>query len=157
MAIELEIQDVSAYPDKPEATELQGWAEAACADLAGLLGLVVRIVDEADSQALNLEYRGKDRPTNVLSFPFEAPPGIPAELLEPQLGDLVICAPVVAREAKDQGKSLTAHWAHILIHGVLHLRGYDHIQEAEAEAMEKLEVRILADLGFADPYGDDAE
>lgn len=152
MAIELVIQDVSACPDKPEAAELHGWAEAACADLAGPLGLLVRIVDEADSQALNLGYRGKDRPTNVLSFPFEVPPGIPADLLEPQLGDLVICAPVVAREAKDQGKSLQAHWAHILIHGILHLRGHDHIQEAEAEAMEALEVRMLADLGFADPY-----
>jgi probable rRNA maturation factor len=154
MAIELVIQDVSACPDKPEAAELQGWADTACADLNGTMELLVRIVDEAESQALNLEYRGKDRPTNVLSFPFEVPPGIPADLLEPQLGDLVICAPVVVREAKDQGKSLQAHWAHILIHGVLHLRGHDHIQEAEAEAMEALEVRMLADLGFADPYGD---
>lgn len=152
MAIELEIQDVSAYPDKPEATELQGWAEAACADLAGLLGLVVRIVDEADSQALNLEYRGKDRPTNVLSFPFEAPPGIPAELLEPQLGDLVICAPVVAREAAEQGKTAAAHWAHMTVHGCLHLLGYDHIEPAEAEIMETLEKDVLSALGYADPY-----
>lgn len=160
MAIELVLQNVLSHPDPlpggegalPSETELQRWAEAACAGLEGDHELLVRIVGEAESQALNSEYRAKDSPTNVLSFPFEPPEGIPEELLEPSLGDLVICAPMLAREAKEQGKALDAHWAHILIHGILHLRGHDHIEEAEAEAMERLEVEILAGLGFANPY-----
>lgn len=110
--------------------------------------LTVRIVDEPESQALNAEYRGKDKPTNVLSFPFEVPEFVPLQLL----GDLVICAPVVEREAKEQGKSLEAHWAHMIIHGTLHLQGYDHISESEAEEMESLEINILNNLGFNNPY-----
>ena len=115
--------------------------------------MTVRIVDEAESNELNLTYRGKDKPTNVLSFPFEAPPGL--EL--PLLGDLVICRQVVEREAQEQGKPLMAHWAHMVVHGSLHLLGYDHIEDEEAEEMEALERDIMQELGFADPYQSDEE
>jgi probable rRNA maturation factor len=108
----------------------------------------VRIVDTEEGQALNLQYRGRDYATNVLSFPVELPPGVNL----PLIGDLVICAPVVAREAAEQGKKPADHWAHLTIHGTLHLLGYDHIDEAEAETMEALETRVLAGLGIADPY-----
>lgn len=110
--------------------------------------LTLRIVDAAESRELNSTYRGKDKPTNVLSFPFEGPEDIPLALL----GDLVICAPVVQQEAAEQNKAITAHWAHMVIHGTLHLLGYDHIEEQQAQQMEALEVQILASLGFADPY-----
>lgn len=110
--------------------------------------LTVRFVDAGESQALNRDYRGKDRPTNVLSFPFDAPAGI--EL--PLLGDLVICHAVVAREASEQDKSLIAHYAHMVVHGTLHLLGYDHIEESEAERMERLECEILTRFGIDDPY-----
>jgi probable rRNA maturation factor len=108
----------------------------------------VRITDEAEIRELNATYRGKDYATNVLSFPFEAPPGVDI----PLLGDIVVCAAVVAREAAEQEKPLQAHWAHMVIHGTLHLLGYDHIEEADAEEMEGLEIRLLADLGYANPY-----
>lgn len=110
--------------------------------------MTIRIVDEEESQTLNREYRGKDYPTNVLSFPFEVPEGI--EL--PLLGDLVICRQVMEREAKEQKISLASHWAHLAVHGTLHLLGYDHIEEAEAEEMEGLETKIMQKLGFEDPY-----
>ena len=110
--------------------------------------MTIRIVDEEESQTLNREYRGKDYPTNVLSFPFEVPEGI--EL--PLLGDLVICRQVMEREAKEQQISLSSHWAHLAVHGTLHLLGYDHIEEAEAEEMEGLETQIMQKLGFEDPY-----
>ena len=110
--------------------------------------MTIRIVDEEESQTLNREYRGKDYPTTVLSFPFEVPEGI--EL--PLLGDLVICRQVMEREAKEQQISLASHWAHLAVHGTLHLLGYDHIEEAEAEEMEGLETQIMQKLGFEDPY-----
>ena len=110
--------------------------------------MTIRIVDEEESQTLNREYRGKDYPTNVLSFPFEVPEGI--EL--PLLGDLVICRQVMEREAKEQQISFASHWAHLAVHGTLHLLGYDHIEEAEAEEMEGLETQIMQKLGFEDPY-----
>ena len=110
--------------------------------------MTIRIVDEEESQTLNREYRGKDYPTHVLSFPFEVPEGI--EL--PLLGDLVICRQVMEREAKEQQISLASHWAHLAVHGTLHLLGYDHIEEAEAEEMEGLETKIMQKLGFEDPY-----
>ena len=113
--------------------------------------LTIRIVDEAESQELNHEYRGKDKPTNVLSFPFEAPAHVPI----PLLGDLIVCKQVVEHEAVEQGKTLTAHWAHMIIHGCLHLLGYDHIEDEEAEEMEGIEKVIMKDLGFGDPYKDD--
>ena len=110
--------------------------------------MTIRIVDEEESQTLNREYRGKDYPTNVLSFPFEVPEGI--EL--PLLGDLVICRQVMECEAKEQQISLASHWAHLAVQGTLHLLGYDHIEEAEAEEMEGLETKIMQKLGFEDPY-----
>ncbi|HAV46159.1 rRNA maturation RNase YbeY [Halomonas aquamarina] len=112
------------------------------------LELTIRFVDEEESQALNRDYREKDKPTNVLSFPFENPPGITL----PLLGDLIICHAVVAREAEEQQKPLAHHYAHIVVHGTLHLMGYDHIEEQEAEEMEQLERELLATLNIPDPY-----
>lgn len=115
--------------------------------------LTIRIVSSEESQALNRDYRSKDKPTNVLSFEFEQPPGL-VEMGEsiPYLGDLVICADVVAQEALQQNKSLESHWAHMIVHGALHLQGYDHINEQEALEMEALEVKIMVGLGYANPY-----
>ncbi|WP_373098923.1 MULTISPECIES: rRNA maturation RNase YbeY [Pasteurellaceae] len=132
----------------PSAAQIQQWASAAVRAEHSVPEITVRIVDEAESHQLNLTYRGKDRPTNVLSFPFECPP----QVALPLLGDLVICRQVVEREAQQQGKPLTAHWAHMVVHGSLHLLGYDHIDDDEAEEMEKLETEIMGALGFADPY-----
>jgi len=143
----LELQIATRTPDLPPAEDFETWARTALGD-EPRRSLVIRIVDEAESRRLNRDYRGKDRPTNVLSFPFEAPPGVPDE----HLGDLVICAPVVRREAKEQGKVEARHWAHMVIHGVLHLRGHDHQHDAEAEIMENLERQLLAGLGLPDPY-----
>jgi probable rRNA maturation factor len=117
--------------------------------------MTVRIVSPDESQELNREYREIDKPTNVLSFEFEQPPGlvdIGEEL--PYLGDLVICADVVRKEAGEQNKSLESHWAHMIVHGSLHLQGYDHIDETEAEEMEALEIEILNSLGYDNPYSD---
>lgn len=133
----------------PSVAELRRWAYAALAGRVERGELVVRIVGEAESAELNHDYRGKSGPTNVLSFPFEPPPGIPS----PVLGDLIICAPVVRKEAREQGKSARAHWAHMVIHGCLHLLGYDHQHDEEAEQMEALEVAVLEQLGIGDPYG----
>lgn len=110
--------------------------------------ITIRIVDEAESHELNLTYRGKDKPTNVLSFPFEVPEGIEI----PLLGDLVICRQVMEKEAKEQQISEESHWAHLSVHGTLHLLGYDHIEEAEAVEMESLETEIMIALGYEDPY-----
>ena len=114
--------------------------------------VAIQLVDAAEGQAMNRQYRGKDYATNVLSFPADLPEGLPEDFDFPQLGDLVICAPVVAREAAEQGKALGDHYAPLTIHGVLHLLGFDHVEEAEAEEMEALERQILASLGIADPY-----
>lgn len=135
----------------PAEADFQRWLEAAVLPFQEEAEVTIRLVDEAESHELNLTYRGKDRPTNVLSFPFECPPGI--EL--PLLGDLIICRQVVEREAAEQGKTLSAHWAHMVVHGSLHLLGYDHIEEEEADEMEALEKEFMATLGFPDPYQDD--
>ncbi|WP_058911694.1 rRNA maturation RNase YbeY [Entomohabitans teleogrylli] len=132
----------------PEERQFQAWLDAAVAPFQEQAEVTVRLVDEAESHDLNLTYRGKDKSTNVLSFPFEAPPGI--EL--PLLGDLVICRQVVEREALEQQKPLEAHWAHMVVHGSLHLLGYDHIEDDEAEEMESLETEIMLALGYDDPY-----
>ena len=132
----------------PTAQQIEQWATAAVQPQSDEVEMTVRIVDEAESHELNLNYRGKDRPTNVLSFPFECPD----EVELPLLGDLVICRQVVEREAQEQDKPVMAHWAHMVVHGSLHLLGYDHIEDDEAEEMESLETQIMTELGFADPY-----
>jgi probable rRNA maturation factor len=151
MTIELDLQLAYDRPPLPSAEQFQHWVEQALAGRREQAELTIRVVDTDESQQLNHQYRGLDKPTNVLSFPFEAPAGI--EL--PLLGDLVICAPVVAAEAEQQHKPLEHHWAHMVIHGTLHLLGYDHIVEADATEMETLEAQLLAQLGIADPYQDD--
>ncbi|MFC2553365.1 MAG: rRNA maturation RNase YbeY [Rodentibacter sp.] len=132
----------------PTLEQIEQWATAAVQPESDDVEMTVRIVDEAESQALNRTYRAKDRPTNVLSFPFECP----TEVSLPLLGDLVICRQVVEYEAAEQKKPLMAHWAHMVVHGSLHLLGYDHIDDTEAEEMESLETKIMQGLGFADPY-----
>lgn len=134
----------------PSPVSFRRWVEAALrgAKRRKATELSIRVVDADEGRALNRDYRGKDYATNVLSF--EA--GLPPELKLPLIGDMVLCAPVVAREAVEQGKHARDHWAHLTVHGTLHLLGHDHLVEAEAEAMEALETRILAGLGIADPY-----
>ena len=154
MSLQLEMQVALEMPGLPMEAEVRRWSEAAlraaCAAPLDSAELVIRIVNEAEGAVLNETYRRKQGPTNVLSFPFETPPGVDVNLL----GDLVICAPVVMREAVVQGKSPEAHWAHMVIHGILHLLGYDHQTEDQALAMEALETRILAGMGYPDPYAD---
>ena len=138
----------------PAAASFRKWVKAAV-DGAGRRfdsEVAIRLVDAAEGQAMNLQYRGKDYATNVLSFPAEVPEGLPEDFDFPQLGDLAICAPVVAREAIEQGKAINDHYAHLTVHGVLHLLGFDHIEDEEAEEMEALERVILASLDIADPY-----
>jgi probable rRNA maturation factor len=135
----------------PAAASVRRWAEAALAGRRRAVELSVRYVDSAEGRALNLAYRGRDYATNVLSFPVALPPGVRS----PLLGDVVVCAPVVALEALAQDKPLAHHHAHLVVHGVLHLLGMDHERSgAEAEAMEARERRILAGLGIPDPYAD---
>jgi len=136
----------------PTLTQLQTWVSAAITagseQTRDEAELTVRIVDADESQSLNGQYRGKDKPTNVLSFPFQNPPGITL----PLLGDLIICKAVVEKEAIEQDKQLLSHWAHMLIHGTLHLLGYDHIEQKEAETMERIETNLMIELGYSDPY-----
>ena len=132
----------------PAATSFRKWGAAALAGRIREADLAIRIVDAKEGRALNRHYRGKDYATNVLSFPAELPEGVKL----PLLGDLVICAPVVAREAKEQGKTVAAHYAHLTVHGTLHLLGWNHEDDREAEAMEQLERDIVAELGIDDPY-----
>jgi probable rRNA maturation factor len=146
--VELEVQYALDTAGLPTEQEFHAWALAALKRCDEPVELVIRVVDEAESRELNRRYRGKDNATNVLSFPFEAPPGIQSC----HLGDVVICAPVVKREALLQRKQAPDHWAHLVVHGVLHLCGYDHHSEQQAEEMEALERRILQDMGIADPY-----
>ncbi|MDZ4731452.1 MAG: rRNA maturation RNase YbeY [Xanthomonadales bacterium] len=147
MSIELCLQNVSSVQDIPNQSEFEQWLHMALQGMPEAV-LTIRIVDEDESAVLNQQYRQKTCATNVLSFPAD----LPEEVELPLLGDLVICAPLVQSEANVQGKSVTAHWAHLVIHGTLHLLGYDHIEEAEAAAMENLETRLLQQLGIADPY-----
>lgn len=132
----------------PDLTQFQVWTEAALQDVDEDCELSIRIVDVAESQQLNRDYRGIDKPTNVLSFPFESPVPLQPRLL----GDLVICAPVVAREAAQQGKSEWQHWAHLTVHGCLHLLGYDHINDDDAAVMEANEINILRQFNIENPY-----
>ncbi|KGA24724.1 rRNA maturation RNase YbeY [Pectobacterium brasiliense] len=132
----------------PEEKDFQRWLEGVLPQFQEISEVTIRIVDEAESRDLNNTYRGKDKPTNVLSFPFEAPP----EVELPLLGDLIICRQVVERESAEQEKTVEEHWAHMVVHGSLHLLGYDHIEDSEAEEMEALETEIMQSMGYADPY-----
>ena len=149
MSYRIDIEINSTSKQIPSIENIELWISTALeSDELNDAEVSVYIVDEAESQDLNFQYRSKDKPTNVLSFPAE----IPEEVGVPLLGDLVVCAPVVEREAKEQGKSLEAHWAHMLIHGSLHLLGYDHVEDDEAEVMEALETRLVTQLKFPAPY-----
>ncbi|WP_061019515.1 rRNA maturation RNase YbeY [Vibrio splendidus] len=149
MSIELDLQlAVENEQGLPTEQDIQLWLDKTIPQFQENAELTVRIVDIQESHQLNHEYRGKDKPTNVLSFPFEAPPGIELDLL----GDLIICRQVVEKEAEEQSKPLLAHWAHMVVHGSLHLLGYDHIEDDEAEEMESLETEIMQTMGFEDPY-----
>jgi probable rRNA maturation factor len=148
-AVVVTVQNASRGGAVPAAAELKRWARSALA--SGVRGEVtVRVVAAEESAELNSRYRGKQGPTNVLSFPAEAPAAAEGELLP--FGDVVICADVVEREAREQGKAPAAHWAHMVVHGVLHLQGYDHEKLRDASIMEAREQALLAELGFPDPY-----
>ena len=147
--LRIDLQNDSGFREIPEPALFERWVRAALQRPYTELEQTIRIVDEAESRRLNRDYRGRDKPTNVLSFPSELPP----ELLDYEcLGDLVICAPVVEAEAREQGKPPQAHWAHLVVHGMLHLQGLDHETEAEAASMEALEIEILKSLGHTNPY-----
>jgi len=157
--IELQLQYATTSTHLPEVSRIESWIRATVLPEMDKVILGIRIVDEAESAELNERYRNKPTPTNVLSFPYDGPDFAAMDEIdeddvipEPELGDLVICAPVVEREATEQDKTIEAHWAHMIVHGVLHLQGYDHIEQTEAEQMEALERTILANLGFPDPY-----
>lgn len=145
---QVEIQAVFDSPNLPNPTQIQQWIDVALQDYPQDTEVVVRIVDEQESAQLNQQYRHKLGPTNILSFPTEVPEGIDLNLL----GDLVICAPVVEQEALAQHKKPSDHWAHMLVHGTLHLLGYDHIDNADAEVMETKEINILQQLNISNPY-----
>jgi probable rRNA maturation factor len=149
--LELDLQIASDAASLPSEAQFRAWCTIALRQRTADSELTIRLVDEAEGRALNHTYRHKDYATNVLSFPAD----VPDEMLDiPLLGDLVICAPVVEREAHEQAKAREAHWAHLVIHGCLHLLGFDHIIDAEAEEMEALERELLAELGHPDPYAD---
>ncbi len=148
MKLELDLQTATEIEALPAAAAFEGWVQRVLEGRRDEAELTIRLVDEAESQQLNREYRGKDRPTNVLSFPAD----LPTVIESPLLGDLVICAPVVLNEAQQQGKTTEAHWAHMVVHGVLHLLGYDHQNEQEAAEMEQTEAVLLGEMGFSDPY-----
>ena len=153
--VEVELQWGIKPLDFLSKAQCEDWVQAS---LVGVLAseaneLTIRVVDPEESQTLNRAYRATDKPTNVLSFEFEQPPGL-VDLGEalPYLGDLVVCAQIVEQEAKQHNKPLVEHWAHMIVHGTLHLQGYDHIEPEDAQEMEALEVKIMHGLGFNHPY-----
>ncbi|OAI18036.1 rRNA maturation factor [Methylomonas lenta] len=148
----LDIQIATEISDYPSEQQFQQWMDTVLTDKEQNSEIVIRLVDVAESAELNQQYRHKSGPTNILSFPFEAPEGIEMDLL----GDLVICAPKIVDEASQQNKQLNDHWAHITIHGILHLLGYDHIEDSEAEEMEALEIKFLHMLKIANPYQEES-
>ncbi len=142
-----EIQVATSEKDLPSSENIQHWISTAFPDLEGKL-VLIRFVDESESADLNQNYRGKHGPTNILSFPLKLPESVPND----QLGDLVICSTVTIREAAQQKKTTANHYCHLLIHGVLHLLGYDHLDDQQAEKMEGLEIKLLERLGISNPY-----
>lgn len=150
MGCELTVLRESTLDSVPEDSSFLAWANAAVDDAS--VSLAIRVVDEAASHELNERYRRQAKPTNVLSFPAELPPAVAEQIECPPLGDLVICAPLVSHEALAQDKPEAHHWAHLTVHGVLHLRGYDHADDAQAELMEQLEIEVLKRLGIPNPY-----
>jgi probable rRNA maturation factor len=155
--LDIGVQFATKRAQVPHPSSLRTWATHALRYSGYSLqptaySLTLRVCGAAESRKLNRTWRGKDKPTNVLSFPYSEPTAYSLQPTAWQLGDLVLCAPVIAREARQQGKSLRAHWAHMVIHGVLHLSGYDHVKSRDAKTMEALEVEILARLGYQDPY-----
>lgn len=147
---EVIIQRAVAVKSLPTTTKFKRWVSAVLENKIPSAELTIRIVDKTEMITLNSTYRHKNKPTNVLSFPFDMPEECSDDL--PILGDIVICAEVIAQEAKDQEKTLEAHWAHMVVHGTLHLLGFDHEKDDEAEHMEAEEIKILATLGFSNPY-----
>ena len=152
MSVQVHFDNRSCALEVPGRIAFLGWVKGALNGHVEHADLAIRVVDEDESRESNLLFRGVDHATNVLSFPLGLPPGVPATALGNPLGDLLICAPVVIREAGQQGKSAEAHFAHMAVHGVLHLLGHDHQQPDEAEVMEALETRIMGHLHYADPY-----
>ena len=148
MTLIVDIQMASASEEAPDPQSIERWVSAALNNQRDSTELSIRIVDTEEGKALNEQFRGSTGATNVLSFPFENESPEPL----PLIGDIVICAPVVLKEANEQNKTLNAHWAHMIIHGVLHLLGYDHQNKTEATAMESLETKIMQSLGFPPPY-----
>jgi probable rRNA maturation factor len=152
MEPDVSVSYATARTGVPSAASFRKWVAAALADRDAPSEVAIRIVGSDEGRELNRQYRGKDYATNVLSFPAERPEGLPDDVELPGLGDLVLCADVVAREAAEQSKRPVDHYAHLTVHGVLHLLGWDHLEDAEAEAMEARERQILSRLGIADPY-----
>jgi probable rRNA maturation factor len=148
MTLIVDIQMASASEEAPDPQSIERWVSAAIDNQRDSTELSIRIVDTEEGQSLNEQFRGSTGATNVLSFPFENESPEPL----PLIGDIVICAPVVLKEASEQNKTLHAHWAHMIIHGVLHLLGYDHQNETDANLMESLETEIMQGLGFPPPY-----
>ncbi|MFQ1041330.1 rRNA maturation RNase YbeY [Gilliamella sp. CG16] len=145
----LDLQIATTLTDRlPTEQQIMQWLNVILPQFMDQAEITIRIVDEAESQQLNHTYRQKNKPTNVLSFPFESP----IDIEVPLLGDLIICKQVVEKEAQEQHKLLISHWAHMIVHGCLHLLGYDHIVDEEAEEMESIEIDIMKQLGFDDPY-----
>jgi probable rRNA maturation factor len=147
MALTIELQNDAALDGVPGEERFHAWVEAALQRDYAALEQTIRVVDEIEGRELNHRYRGKDAATNVLAFAYEG-----AELGYNCLGDLVICAPLVSSEAAEQGKPAEAHWAHLVVHGMLHLQGFDHRDDSEAAQMEDLEAQILGILGYTNPY-----
>ncbi|MFQ3210260.1 MAG: putative rRNA maturation factor [Colwellia sp.] len=152
MAHIIDLQIACSPTELPTEEQFQLWVDSALAEVSNSLEedfeLTIRLVNSEESQQLNNQYRRKDKPTNVLSFPFEVPDGIELNLL----GDLIICIEVMKQEAQEQHKVLFEHWAHLVIHGCLHLVGFDHISDSEALEMESIEITILKQLGIKNPY-----
>jgi len=144
----IEVQCETNNEHCPSTRDIQAWITATLKKIKKSGTLSIMVIDEKEMQALNFKYRKKDKPTNVLSFPCH----LPIELKGDILGDIVVCAPIVEMEAQSQQKPLINHWAHMIVHGVLHLLGYDHEKEEDAKMMEQHEIDILADLGFSNPY-----